>query len=62
MALIRLVRKTLTVHRKSVKTVKVFFCIGFVVYLLFVTIIFPINLATSPAVLPLYSEMPFYKN
>ena len=32
MALIKLVRKTFTVHQKSVKTAKVFFCVGFVVY------------------------------
>ena len=32
MALIKLVGKTFVVHRKSAKTAKVFFRIGFVVY------------------------------
>ena len=32
MALIKLVGKTFVVHQKFAKTVKVFFCIGFVVY------------------------------
>ena len=32
MALIKLVGKTFAVHQKSTKTMKVFFCVGFVVY------------------------------
>ena len=32
MVLIKLVGKTSMVHRKSAKTMKVFFCVGFVVY------------------------------